>query len=42
MRKLALFPFLLAAGCGISGLYGAAHDQISYSISPDYFHALKF
>jgi hypothetical protein len=42
MLKLALFPVLLAAGCVISGVYGALHDQISYSVSPDYFHHLKF
>jgi len=40
--KVALFPVLLFAGCLISGLYGALHDQISYTVSPDYFHALKF
>jgi hypothetical protein len=40
--KIALFPVLLAAGCLIAGLYGALHDQISYSVSPDYFHHLKF
>ncbi len=42
MTKLALFPVLLAAGCVIAGLYGAVHDQISYTVSPDYFHAFKF
>jgi hypothetical protein len=42
MLKLAMFPVLLAAGCVISGLYGALHDQISYTVSPDYFHHLKF
>ncbi len=42
MAKLALFPVLLAAGCVISGLYGMLHDQISYTVSPDYFHHLKF
>jgi hypothetical protein len=40
--KLALFPVLLAAACLIAGLYGALHNQISYTVSPDYFHALKF
>lgn len=42
MAKIALFPVLLIAGCLISGLYGALHNQISYSVSPDYFHAFKF
>jgi hypothetical protein len=42
MQKLALFPVLLVAGCLVSGLYGALHNQISYTVSPDYFHAFKF
>ena len=42
MEKLFLIPLLLAAGCIISGLYGAFHNQISYTVSPDYFHAFKF
>jgi hypothetical protein len=42
MKKLALFPLLLVIGCALTGLYGALHDQISYSISPDYFHPFKF
>ena len=42
MEKILLFPLLLAAGCIISGLYGAFHNQISYTVSPDYFHAFKF
>jgi hypothetical protein len=40
--KAALFPVLLAAGCLVSGAYGALHDQLSYTVSPDYFHPLKF
>ena len=42
MAKVALFPVLLVAGCLISGLYGVLHNQISYSVAPDYFHAFKF
>jgi hypothetical protein len=42
MAKLALFPVLLAAACIVAGVYGALHNQISYSVSPDYFFALKF
>lgn len=42
MAKFALFLVLLVAGCMISGAYGAIHNQISYSVSPDYFHAFKF
>ena len=42
MGKILVFPVLLAAGCLISGLYGAVHNQISYTVSPEYFHAYKF
>ena len=42
MAKLVLFPVLLVAGCLISGLYGALHNQVSYSVAPDYFYAFKF
>ena len=42
MNKVALFPVLLVAGCVVAGLYGALHDQISYTVSPDYYQAYKF
>jgi hypothetical protein len=42
MVKIALFPLLLIAACFTAGLYGALHNQISYTVSPDYFHAFKF
>jgi hypothetical protein len=28
--------------CLIAGVYGAVHDQLSFSLSPDYFFAFKF
>jgi hypothetical protein len=40
--KLILFPPLLLAGCLISGFYGVLHDELTYTLSPDYFHAFKF
>ena len=42
VAKLLLLPVLLVAGCLASGLYGALHNQISYTVSPEYFHAFKF
>jgi MFS family permease len=42
MGKVVLFPVLLIAACVIAGLYGALHDQISYTVSPDYYHGFKF
>ncbi|KCV82921.1 signal peptide protein [Actibacterium atlanticum] len=42
MTRLLLLPFLLLGACLLAGLYGAVHNQISYSVGPDYFHAFKF
>jgi hypothetical protein len=41
MAKLTLIPLLLL-GCLFAGLYGAVHDQVSYTVSPDYFFSFKF
>lgn len=32
----------MVAACVIAGGYGAVHNQVSYTVSPDYFHAFKF
>lgn len=40
--RLLLSPILVVAACLIAGVYGALHNQLSYSISPEYFHDLKF
>lgn len=43
--KLASLPFMIGVsvyGALIAGLYGILHDQITYSISPEYFTKLKF
>jgi hypothetical protein len=40
--KMILFPVLLAVSCLVAGLYGALHNQVSYTVSPEYFHAYKF
>ena len=37
----AMFGYALL-GAFIAGLYGMLHDQITYSISPEYFTRLKF
>src|SRR5262245_8551818 len=42
LPKMILAPVLLVAACVVAGLYGMLHNQISYSVSPDYFHAFKF
>lgn len=28
--------------CLIAGVYGALHNQVSYTVSPEYFHRFKF
>src|SRR5437773_893001 len=42
-RRL-LWPTLRLAllGAAIAGAYGAVHDQVSYTISPEYFTKVKF
>lgn len=42
MPKLALVPLLILLACTLAGSYGVVHDQISYTVSPDYYHAFKF
>ncbi|MGP0148236.1 hypothetical protein [Pseudomonas oryzihabitans] len=37
-RSLGRLLVLIALAAG----YGALHDQLSYSLGPDYFHCLKF
>ena len=36
-----IIPFMLI-GSVIASIYGVIHDQLSYSISPEYFTAFKF
>jgi hypothetical protein len=43
--QLARLPAMIGVsllGALLAGLYGALHDQVSYSISPEYFTKLKF
>ena len=43
--SFALFPAMLAyaaGGAALAGVYGVLHDQLTYSISPEYFTRLKF
>ena len=37
MIKLAFFPVLLIAGCVVAAVYGAIHNQISFTVSPEFF-----
>ena len=42
MKKLMIMPLLLVLGCLIAGIYGCLHDQISYTVSPEYYTCFKF
>jgi hypothetical protein len=42
MARLVLIPLLMIVGCVLAGLYGVLHDQLSYTVSPEYFTAFKF
>jgi hypothetical protein len=42
LGKFPTFFLLLALSALVAAVYGALHNQLSYSVGPDYFHALKF
>lgn len=42
MVKLALVPVLFVIACLFAGMYGAIHNQISYTVAPEYFTQFKF
>ena len=42
MRRLLALPVMVGFACVLAGVYGIVHNQISFTIGPDYFYALKF
>ncbi|GEC16484.1 hypothetical protein [Nitrobacter winogradskyi] len=42
MKRLVLFLLFVPAAMLTSGMFGALHDQISYSVSSEYFTKFKF
>ncbi len=42
MQKLLTLFGIIVAGCFVAGLYGIIHDQLTYSISPEYYTKFKF
>ena len=42
MVRLALIPVLFVIACLFAGIYGTAHNQISYTVAPEYFTQFKF
>lgn len=41
-EKIIVLFILVLIGLGVAGLYGALHNQISYTVSPEYFTKFKF
>jgi hypothetical protein len=42
MKKFLVFVFLILLAIMVSGIYGMVHDQISYTVSPEYYTKFKF
>lgn len=42
MKKLAVFLIMVLITVIVAGLYGIIHDEITYSISPEYFTKFKY
>ncbi|WP_424939200.1 hypothetical protein [Aliiroseovarius sp. S253] len=42
MRRLLALPIMVGFACVLAGIYGIVHNQISFTVGPDYFYALKF
>ncbi len=42
MVKFALVPVLFIMACLFAGSYGTVHNQISYTVAPEYFTQFKF
>ena len=42
MRKFAIFCLIILVATVIAAIYGVGHDQVTYSISPEYYTKLKF
>jgi hypothetical protein len=42
MRKFAMFLLIVGVAIVVAALYGVGHDQVTYSISPEYYTKYKF
>jgi hypothetical protein len=42
IKRIAIFAAFIPAALLVAGLFGALHDQISYSVSNEYFTKFKF
>src|SRR5258708_39967535 len=42
MKKLLIYALLVVLAVLVAGFYGIIHNQISYTVSPEYFTKFKF
>jgi hypothetical protein len=42
IKRIAIFTVFIAAALLVAGLFGVLHDQISYTVSNEYFTKFKF
>jgi hypothetical protein len=42
MKKFLIYVVIVGLAMFIAGLYGIVHDQISYTVAPEYFTKFKF
>jgi len=42
MKKLLVYTLIVLLAMLLAGIYGAVHDQISYTVAPEYFTKFKF
>jgi len=42
MKKFLTLLGIIVCGCFLAGLYGILHDQLTYTISPEYYTKFKF
>ncbi|MEM1272856.1 MAG: hypothetical protein AAGF88_03510 [Pseudomonadota bacterium] len=42
MSKIVIFPLLLLLAALAAALFGALHNQLSFTVGPDYFYVIKF
>lgn len=42
MKKFAIFLLIVGVAIVIAAIYGVGHDQVTYSISPEYYTKYKF
>jgi hypothetical protein len=42
LKKFGIYGLIVILAVAVAGLYGIVHDQISYTVAPEYFTKFKF